>query len=154
MEETEGQSLERLRQLVETHEVCWEVQPLDSKPVKGDMLQVGYALTLSGIFNDPQRTELPLRDKLDLVLESLRKIAADLQATVRDEKDIKVTAFDPDLQMSPVRESRIEAGLKLAVTHVAAFHTPADAEEAAVVKTLQARLHELGACKGAWKKDC
>ena len=78
------------------------LQAVESKPVKGDALQVGYALALTAIFNDPERAA---------------------------------------------------AGLKLAITHVAGFHVPVDEQEAAVLGTLQARLKELGACKGAWKKD-
>jgi hypothetical protein len=152
MENDSGEQLEHLRELIQRHEVCWEVSPIKSGTTDGETLHVGYELLLAGIFNDPERAADTMRDKLEVVLEALRELATDLEQHAGLPEEHRIKRYDEGLQTSPKREHRPEAKLKLGLLHREAFHEAADEKLAQSVQLLESRLKTLGASKGNWER--
>jgi hypothetical protein len=142
-------NLDRLKDLVERHEVYWEVSQIKSATTEGATLHVGHELLVAGVFKDPARASDSLRDKADVVLKALREIATDLEARLPAEHRIK--RYDEGIQASSKQEFQAEARIKLGLLHREGFHEAADEKLASSLGVLESRLKQLGAGKGSWK---
>ena len=146
MDEVSGDKLEHLKELVQHHEVCWDVSPVQSATTGGQTLQVGYEVLVSGIFNDPEQSAATVRDKTDVILQALREIAADLAKHAGLPAEHRIKPYDAGIQASPKREYRPEARLKLALLHQEGFHVAVDEKLTNSLQLVECRLSELGAC--------
>ena len=146
-----GSELDRLKDLVQHHEVCWEVSRIESGTTEGKVLHVGYELLVAGTFNDPDRASDTMRDKVDVVLQALRAIATDLGEHAGLPEEHRIKRYDEGMQSSGTREFRAEARIKLGLLHREGFHVAADDKLAGSLTLLESRLKALGAAKGSWK---
>jgi len=150
MEKSSGEKLEP-KDLVQRHEVCWDVYPVQSATTDKQTIQVGYEVVLSGAFLDPDRDAETIRAKTDEVLAALREVATDLRQHAGLPEEHRITSYDEGVQASPSRD-RTEARIKLGLLHKEGFHVPVDEALTSSLRALERRLAELGASKGAWKK--
>src|SRR5688572_14900518 len=152
MEDNGGEKLEHMKELVQRHEVCWEVAQIKSGTTDGESLHVGYEVLIAGIYNDPEHATATIREKTDLVLGALREVAADLTQHAGLPAEHRLKPYDEGVQTASKREHRAEARIKLGLLSQEGFHVAADEKLAASLRLLETRLKALGASKGSWQK--
>jgi len=150
MEQGSGEELEHLKELVQHHEVCWDLTRLNSATTAGETLHVGYEVVVTGVFNDPSRPSATIRVKTDEVLGALHELAVDLREHAGLPAEHRIKSYGDGIQATS-RRDRNEARVKLALLHATGFHVPADEKLEHSLHLLESRLKLLGACKGTWR---
>lgn len=143
-------SPEELRQLVEQHQVCWEVWPLHHVGPDTGMRTVGYQLELLGTHYHPAHTPDPGCDECQKVYEALRQIAEWIMP--REERDsvYRVQIFDHAMRFSPRRGFREDVELIIMIQHRRGLTNPVDECEIRCLQEMEERLRSLGARKHRW----
>jgi hypothetical protein len=142
---------ERLKELVERHQVCWEVWPLYNYSSTGERAQVGFEVDISGVHHEPGHVPMPGCDECERVFRALREIAIWARPDPKDETEHVIHGFDRRLRESPKRGHRDDVELQLMIEHRTGYERPVDACEVACLRTIERRLAALGAGKGRWR---
>ena len=143
---------EAVEGLVLAHRVCWDVVPLYSvttTPGRKRLVQVGFEVVLAGGFDPSTPTPLPGSPAVDGLFRNLREIATAALPPDDIEIDHEIEHFDHSIA-EPKKRRRQEVQLKIAITHHVGFQRPVDSHEVEYLRLLEARLRQLGACKGDW----
>lgn len=146
---------ERLLEIVEKHEVCYEVWP-ERSVAAGRKIQIGFELQLCGtnshIAAAGDHQSVPGCEYCHSTYEDLRKIAEWILP--RDERPSRyeIGAFDRSLHVAPhSRHSRSEVVLTIHILHRADFNSDIDDCENRCLKEMKGRLKQLGIYEGKWR---
>ena len=153
-EEGLTQSIDRLRELVEQHEVCYEVWP-ELVAVKDKTLKVGFLLELNGTHGHDAHADqiLPGCKHCHSTFEDLRQIAEWIMPKEERASYYDVQPFDNALRETPKRRFRLEVVLGLRILHRHGFDQPVDECEEMCLKEMRQKLKELGVHEGGWHSD-
>lgn len=139
-----------LQQLVQQHQVCWEVWPLRHEDPTGGMRAVGYQLELLGTHHDPAHAPAPGCDECEKVYKVLRAIAEWIMPTQERDSVYLVAVFDHAMRLSPRRDFREDVELVISIQHRTGLTDPVDACEIRCLEEMEQKLRALGARKGRW----
>lgn len=144
--------IERLRELVEQHQVCYEVWP-EMLAVKGTTLKVGFLLELNGTHGRDADHVLPGCKHCHSTFEDLRQIAEWIMPKEERASYYDVQPFDNALRETPKRRFRLEVVLGMRILHRHGFDQPVDECEEMCLKEMRQKLKELGVHEGDWQSD-
>ena len=146
-----------LLEIVEKHEVCYEVWP-ERSVAAGRKIQIGFELQLCGTNNHIAAAgghqPVPGCEYCHSTYEDLRQIAEWILP--RDERPsrYKIGVFDRALHVAPhSRHSRSEVVLTIHILHRADFNRDVDDCEQRCLKEMRGRLKQLGIYEGRWRSD-
>jgi hypothetical protein len=142
--------MERLRELVRRHQVCYEVWP-ECLVVNGHLTKVGFLLELSGIHGKGVGHVLPGCNHCRATFEDLRQIAEWIMPEEERDSYYDVQPFDNALRETPKRKLRPEVVLGMTILHRHGFDQPVDHCEQKCLKEMRQKLTELGVHEGEWK---
>lgn len=147
----------RLLEIVEKHEVCYEVWS-ERSVAEGRKIQIGFELQLCGTNNHiaaaGDHQAVPGCEYCHSTYEDLRQIAEEILP--RDERPSRyvIGAFDRSLHVAPhSRHSRSEVVLTIHILHRADFNRDVDDCEHRCLKEMRGRLNQLGVYEGKWRPD-
>jgi hypothetical protein len=145
-------TVERLRELVEQHRVCYEVWPEDLV-VKDKRTKVGFLLEINGVHGDDADHILPGCKHCHSTFEDLRQIAEWIMPKEERASYYDVQPFDNALRETPKRRFRLEVVLGMRILHRHGFDQPVDQCEELCLKEMRQKLRELGVHEGEWHSD-
>jgi hypothetical protein len=147
---------ERLREIVERHQVCYEVWP-ERSVAQGVKIQIGFELQLCGTNSHVAAGEhqpVPGCEYCHSTYEDLRQIAEGILPREERPSRYEIAGFDRSLHVAPhSRQSRSEVVLTIHIVHRANFNREVDDCENRCLKEMRGRLKELGICEGNWRSD-
>lgn len=146
-QENEQASVERLRDLIQRHRVCYEVWP-DYLMAGEKKVQVGFELQLSGTHEHPDRSTLPGCQRCEQVYEDLREIAEWIMPREERASRYEIQPFDRSLHQTPKRRFRPEVALTMKIMHRHGFDQPVDKCEEMCLKEMRRKLADLGVLEG------
>lgn len=139
-----------LKDLVQQHQVCWEVWPLRHVDRATGGRTVGYQLELLGTHHEPSHTPGPGCDECSRVYEALREIAKWIMPKQERGSVYRVAVFDHALRQSPRRGFRKDVELVISLQHRSAYADPVDECEVQCLREMERNLQALGARKRRW----
>lgn len=149
-------TLERLREIAEAHEVCYEVWP-ERSVAKGVKIQIGFELQLCGTNSHVAAAEhqpVPGCEYCHSTYEDLRQIGEWILPREERPSRYEIAGFDRALHVAPhSRQSRSEVVLTIHILHRADFNREVDDCENRCLKEMRGRLKELGIYEGKWRSD-
>jgi hypothetical protein len=143
-------TIEQLHELVQKHEVCYEVWP-EYLMVQGKRVQVGFGLELSGTHGHGSGRVLPGCPKCEQIFEVLRQIAEWIRPQEGRPSRYDIQPFDRSLHEAPKRGFRPEVALTLKILHWQGGDLPVDPCEGLCLKEMRGKLAELGVPEGHWR---
>jgi hypothetical protein len=149
---TEDTTIERLRALVEQHQVCYEVWP-EMLSVKDKTLKVGFLLELNGTHGHDADNVLPGCKHCYSTFADLRQIAEWIMPKEERASYYDIQPFDNALRETPKRRFRTEVVLGIRILHRHGFDQPVDQCEELCLKEMRQKLKELGVHEGEWQSD-
>ena len=148
----------RLREIVQQHQVCYEVWP-EWYMKDGRKMQIGFELQLCGISN-PAGTEtdsyhpLPGCPHCSRTYRELRQIAEWVLPIEERPSRYEIQAFDHALHTaSAKRFKRKEVVVTIVIMHRSDFNRPVDDCESRCLKEMRQRLAGLGIREDIWRED-
>lgn len=153
-EEVSTARIDRLRELVEQHQVCYEVWP-ELLAVKDKTLKVGFLLELNGTHGHDAHADqiLPGCEHCHSTFEDLRQIAEWIMPKEERASYYDIQPFDNALRETPKRRFRSEVVLGMRILHRHGFDQPVDECEEVCLKEMRQKLKELGVHEGDWQSD-
>ena len=147
-------TIERLRELVEQHQVCYEVWP-EMLAVKDKTLKVGFLLELNGTHGHDAHADqiLPGCEHCHSTFADLCQIAEWIMPKEGRASYYDVQPFDNALRETPKRRFRLEVVLGMRILHRHGFDQPVDECEEMCLKEMRQKLKELGVHEGNWQSD-
>ena len=149
-------TLERLREIADKHQVCYEVWP-ERSVAEGVKIQIGFELQLCGTNSHVAAGEhqpVPGCEHCHSTYEDLRQIAEGILPRVERPSRYEIAGFDRSLHVAPhSRQSRNEVVLTIHIMHRADFNREVDDCENRCLKEMRGRLKELGIYEGKWRSD-
>jgi hypothetical protein len=148
--------LERLRQIVERHRVCYEVWP-ERSVADGQKIVIGFELQLCGT-NSHVATKgeqpVPGCKYCCETYEDLRQIADWILPTEERPSRYEIAAFDRSLHVAPRhRHSRSEVVLTVHILHRSDFNRDVDDCENRCLREMRQKLTELGIRQDIWREE-
>lgn len=144
--------LDKLRELVIQHKVCWEVWPEYHINLEGEKVQIGFELDLVGTHYHPERPPLPGCAECMKVYEDLEQIAQWIMPKEERDSRYKIGIFDSTIQYAPKRKLRKDITLTIKILHREGFDQPVDGCEVECLKEMESKLKDLGAQKVQWRE--
>lgn len=150
-------SPERLREIAEKHQVCYEVWP-ERSVAEGVKIQIGFELQLCGtnshVGAGGEHQPVPGCEYCHSTYEDLRQIAEGILPREERPSRYEIAGFDRSLHVAPhSRQSRNEVVLTIHIMHRANFNREVDDCENRCLKEMRGRLKELGIYEGKWRSD-
>ncbi len=147
-------TLERLREIADKHQVCYEVWP-ERSVAAGRKIQIGFELQLCGTNSHVAAGEhqpVPGCEYCHSTYEDLRKIAEWILPPDERPSRYEIGAFDRSLHVAPhSRQSRSEVVLTIHILHRADFNRDVDDCENRCLTEMKGRLKQLGIYEGRWR---
>lgn len=148
--------VERLRQIVERHHVCYEVWP-ERSVADGRKIVIGFELQLCGT-NSHVATKggqpVPGCKYCCETYEDLRLIAEWILPTEERPSRYEIAAFDRALHIAPHRrKSRSEVVLTVHILHRSDFNRDVDDCENRCLREMRQKLTELGMHQDIWRGE-
>ncbi len=144
-------TVERLKQLVREHRICWEVLP-EEFPVAGERpLQVGFDLQLYGAHGHDADHPAPGCEHCKVVFRHLREIAEWIMPKEERLSLYEVDVFDSAIRYDPARGRRPEVMLNILIRHRSQFDMPVDECEVLCLNEMKAKLLQIGARHQHWR---
>lgn len=141
--------VERLKELVEKHQVCYEVWP-ETLLVNGQRVKVGFELQLYGS-HQHGKTEFSPGCRLCVeTFEDLRQIAERIMPKEERLSLYEIEPYDRSLHLEPKRKFRPEVALTMKILHRHGFDQPVDQCEERCLKEMKEKLEQLGVRQGEW----
>lgn len=141
----------RLRDLVERHDVRWEVWPHQHVALPGELLQVGFDLEIYGTHDNPEHDPWPGCHECAKVYAALRDIAVAIMPPQTRQSSYEMSDFDRSLHYADRADMRAEVRITVAILHKHVFGRVVDSCEVACLHDMESRLTLLGARKGSAK---
>jgi hypothetical protein len=150
-------SLERLREIADKHQVCYEVWP-ERSVAEGAKIQIGFELQLCGtnshVGAGKEHQPVPGCEYCQSTYEDLKQIAEEILPREGRPSRYEIGGFDRALHVAPhSRQSRNEVVLTIHIMHRANFNWEVDDCENRCLKEMRGRLKELGIYEGKWRSD-
>ena len=150
-------TLERLREIADKHQVCYEVWP-ERSVAEGVKIQIGFELQLCGtnshVGGEGEHEQVPGCEHCLSTYEDLRQIAEWILPRDERPSQYEIGSFDRALHVAPhSRQSRNEVVLTIHIMHRANFNREVDDCENRCLKEMRGRLKELGIYEGKWRSD-
>ncbi len=146
----------RLREIVEKHQICYEVWPAWSVD-HGRKIQIGFELQLCGTNNHvAAKGEQPVPgcEFCHSTYEDLRGIAEWVLPREERPSRYEIGGFDRALHVAPgSRHSRSEVVVPIYIMHRADFNREVDDCESRCLKEMKDRFKQLGIHEGSWHSD-
>ena len=162
LEEPESSRLNVIRDLVRRFAVCWEAHPeqavvtvLDPKQnerrFRRKIREIGFSLELCGTPEPWAKNVSPGGDDFRRVQSALKEIAEWILPREQRKCIFQIETELPSLHYSPVRKNRPDVCVTIQILHRNNWDQPIDDCEDSCLNEMERVLHELGACKGAWR---
>jgi hypothetical protein len=148
--ENSNETVERLKDIVEMHQVCYEVWP-ELLIVKGQQLKVGFDLELVGTHEHGTSTFSPGCPRCLRTFEDLRQIAEWIMPKEERPSRYEIEPYDRALHESAQRKFVPEVVLRMTILHRHGFDQPVDECEERCLKEMRGKLSELGVRAGEWR---
>ncbi len=150
-------TLERLRELADKHQVCYEVWP-ERSVAEGVPIRIGFELQLCGTNSHVgaagEHQPVPGCEYCHGTYDDLRKIAEGILPREERPSIYEIGGFDRSLHVAPhSRQSRSEVVLTIHLLHRVDFNREVDDCENRCLKEMRGRLKELGIYEGKWRAD-
>ena len=142
--------INKLRELVRQHKVCYEVWPEYHIDREGKKIQIGFELDLIGTHYQPAHTPEPGCAECVKVYDDLRRIAWWIMPKEERDSDYEIGVFDASIHYSARRKSRGDIVLAIKILHREGCDRPTDACEVKCLNEMEEKLKMLGAQKGYW----
>jgi hypothetical protein len=139
-----------LEQLVQRHQVCWEVWPLLDYDDAGTRTQVGFEVDLFGVHAGAAPQPSAEAAENVAVYEALLRIAGRVIPTDLADIDCAVEAYDASIHATRRRRYREDVQLQILVRHKNDVTRVMDEGEAEGVRRIEDALRALGARKDTW----
>ena len=148
--------LERLRQIAERHQVCYEIWP-ERSVAGGQKVIIGFELQLCGT-NSHVATKcgqpVPGCKYCSETYEDLRQIAEWILPTEERPSRYDISAFDRALHIAPrQRHARSEVVLTVHILHRSDFNRDVDDCESRCLKEMRQSLSQLGIRQDIWRGE-
>lgn len=152
-----GMATERLREIVEQHQVCYEVWP-EWYMKDGIKIQIGFELQLCGINHEDQpgssHHAIPGCPICFKTYSELLEIAKWVLPVDERPTRSKIQAFDHALHIaSAKRFRRREVVVTIVIMHRSDFNRPVDDCEHRCLKEMRQRLSQLGIHEDVWREN-
>lgn len=148
--------LERLRQIVEKHQICYEVWP-ERSVAGGRKIVIGFELQLCGTNSHVAAKcgqPVPGCKYCSETYEDLRQIADWILPKEERPSRYEISAFDRALHIAPrQRRSRAEVVLTVHILHRSDFNREVDDCENRCLKEMRQRLSQLGIRQDMWRGE-
>lgn len=151
-ERVSGDDIERLKALVEAHQVCYEVWA-EFLMVSGERRKVGFELQLFGVHDHPEEQVTAGCRHCSHTYRDLLQIAEWIMPKETRPSRYDVEPFDYSLRETPKRKFRPEVALSVKILHRHGFDQPVDECEERCLKEMRQSLAELGVPQGEWRKS-
>lgn len=139
-----------LEELVQRHQVCWEVWPLLDYNDAGVRTEVGFEVDLFGVHaGDAPQWSAEAAENVG-VYAALQRIAAHVIPADQADVDCAVEAYDASIHAARKRRYREDVQLQIFVRHKNDVTRIIDAGESEGVRRIEEGLRALGARKNAW----
>ena len=150
--------VDRLREIVRRHQVCYEVWP-EWSTLEGRKIQIGFELQLCGV-NDHVVADGGLRHPVPgcshcfRTYHELRQIAEWVLPREERPSRYDIQAFDHALHMAPPkRQRRSEVVVTIVIMHRRDFNRAVDDCESRCLKEMRERLSQLGIHEEIWRGE-
>ena len=145
------ETIERLQELIERHQVCYEVWP-EYLMVKGQKVKVGFALELYGTHEHGESRMLPGCERCIGTFKDLRQIADYIMPKEERASRYEIEPYDGALREAATRKFRAEVELRMNILHRHGFDQPVDDCEERCLKEMREKLAGLGVPHGKWRE--
>lgn len=150
-------TIERLREIVDKHQVCYEVWP-ERSIAKGEKILIGFELQLCGtnshVAAKGEGQPVPGCGYCLGTYEDLKQIAEWILPREKRPSRYEIGGFDRALHVAPhTRRSRSEVVLTIHIMHRTDFNREVDECEKRCLQEMKGRLHQLGIQEGKWRPD-
>ena len=144
--------VERLRGLVQRHQICYEVWP-EFLMVDGGKIKVGFNLQLYGTHAHGESRMSPGCERCVQTFNDLRQVADYIMPKEERSSRYEIEPYDRALHESATRQFRAEVGLSMKILHRYGFDQPVDECEQSCLKEMRKALAGLGVPQGKWRKE-
>lgn len=146
--------MERLRQIGERHQVCYEVCR-EWSIAEGHKIPIGFELELCGVNNHLLRNvaghPVPGCAHCLQTYDEMRQIADWILPREERPSRCEIQAFDRALHIAPTqRRRRSEVVVTIVIMHRRDFNRPIDDCESRCLKEMREKLSRLGIREGVW----
>jgi hypothetical protein len=139
-----------IEELIQRHQVCWEVWPLVDYDAAGTRTQVGFEVDLFGVHAGEAPQPSAEAAENVAVYEALARIAQRVLPDGLADIDCSVEAYDASIHATRKRRYREDVQLQILVRHKNDVTRVMDEGEAEGVRRIEEALRALGARKDAW----
>lgn len=148
--------VERFRQIVRRHQVCYEVWP-EWSTKDGRKIQIGFELQLCGVNEHVAQNgnhPMPGCPVCFHTYSELRQIAERILPLDERPSRYEIQAFDHALHQAPSkRQRRSEVVVTIVIMHRSDFNRPVDDCESKCLKEMRERLLRLGIHEDVWRLE-
>lgn len=148
--EDSNETVKRLKDMVEMHQVCYEVFP-ERLIVNDQVVKVGFDLELVGTHEHGTSTLSPGCPRCVRTFEDLRQIAEWIMPKEERASRYEIEPYDHALHQSANRKFVPEVVLSMTILHRHGFDQPVDDCEERCLKEMRGKLAELGVRDGEWR---
>lgn len=134
-----------LKDLVRQHKVCWDVWPVYHIGHKGEKVQIGFELELTGTHHESKEPPKPGCVECVTVYNDLKRIAQWILPDEDRKSRYEIGVFDSSIHYSSKRKFRGEVGLTIRILHKGKFDDPTDDCEVRCLNEMEQKLKALGA---------
>ena len=143
--------LERLKDLVRQHRVCWEVLAEQLVVKNGQILQVGFNLNLCGAHAHDTHRPRPGCEGCQRIFVHLREIAQWILPKDERPSRYEIEIFDNAVRYDPLRGNRADVTLTIKILHRSQVDAPVDQCEVFCLHEMEEKLSRIGAQYEQWK---
>jgi len=145
------EELQRLKDLVRNHRVCWEALPEQLVVKGGQLLQVGFNLNLRGAHDHDTDRPPPGCEQCRQIFGHLREIAEWIVPTAEGPSRYEIEVYDNAVRYDPLRGNRPDVTLTIKILHRSQFEAPVDQCEVFCLHEMEEKLIQIGARHDQWK---
>jgi len=131
-----------IHDVLERHQVRYEVHPYYVAPLSGKRVQAGFVVDLYGTL---ETWHLPLyqSDEGQIVVEYLESLAQEIQSRVGNDCTLEIIRDSDSLTLDPQHHFRPQAMLRIRISHERGLDQPEGPTEEQALKAILETLHEL-----------
>ena len=148
---TEQETVEELKGLVRSHQVCWEVFPEQIPVVEDRPRSIGFNLVMYGT-HEPEDHPVPGCEKCQGIYRDLRKIAQWILPKDERPSRYEIEIFDSAIRYAPARGNRPDVQLTIQIMHRSEFDRPIDECEVLCLNEMKTKLRKSGSQQGRWQE--
>lgn len=146
-----SERLERLKDFVRQHRVCWEVLPEQLVVEGGQILQVGFNLNLCGAHAHDSDRPRPGCEQCVVIYRHLREIAEWIVPKDERPSRYEIEIFDSAVRYDPVRDNRPDVTVTIKILHRSQVDAPVDQCEVFCLHEMEEKLSQIGVQYQRWK---